>query len=150
MTKGNAQYAPKPDDASVRRFYDALPLGSTKAKHGRDLAKELELDPVNWDRLLRALAETAIIEHGLLVCTGNPGYWRPVSREDAAQSTAWKAAQAARMWERVRAEQMLLEQAFPVAAAPAAVTVFENIAGEAAPLFPDVLPSDAYEQSQRK
>lgn len=145
--KGDSTRAPHVSPEDVKRFFAAVPIGLDNALTARDLAPLLELDPAHADRHLRALVESAIIDHGLLVCTGNPGYWRPRSREEAAPSVGWKKSQAIRMLERVRAEDKLLDQQFSndctgevsspqTDPAPFADTaVFADIVGEPVPLF---------------
>ncbi len=149
--KGSRTLAPTVTAALVRRFYNALPLGKANAVVARHLAPLLELEPAHADRTLRALAESAVIEYDLLVSTGNAGYYRPASRAEAEESIGWKASQAARMFQRVRAEQKLIEAAFPPEAGvlnslkdAGGAGAFHDLIGEAVPLLPDLLPSDTY------
>lgn len=155
--KGDSTRAPHVSHEDVKRFFAAVPVGLDNALTARDLAPLLELEPAHADRHLRALVESAIIDHGLLVCTGNPGYWRPRSREEAAPSVGWKKSQAIRMLERVRAEDKLLDQHFTDSceAQPNDTVPFTDIVGEPVPLFGDAasfagqLPSPQYSVQYR-
>jgi hypothetical protein len=157
MMKGDPTRVPHVTADQVLTFFEAVPIGVDNALTARDLAPLLELEPAHADRALRALVESAIIDHGLLVCTGNPGYWRPVSRDEAAQSVGWKKSQALRMLERVKAEASLLDKEFPAGDGSTAgdglpdtsavftdPTPFVDIVGEPMPLFSEGVLSDSF------
>lgn len=163
--KGDPTRSPHVSAEEVNRFYAALPTGESNALVGRDLAAKLGLDPAHADRVLRALAEAAVLEHGLLVSTGQAGYFKPATREEAERSIRWKASQAARMFERVRAEEALIEKAFPPLPREAPRSEaewvgerdgvrgdgqFYDLVGEPLPLLPDALASDSYLNTEGK
>lgn len=103
--------APKISPEQVNAFYallEAKGRGQTNAVKALEVANQLGYTGPRdtKERLMRALHH-ACIESGRAVCSGNAGYWLPVSMEEVQESTRRWRSQAADM----NAKATLLEQA---------------------------------------
>lgn len=109
-----AQHAPTPPaDDEIKQFYDQLKQhasGQSNAKTARQLVRMMALGR-NGDRRLRLLANAAT-ESGLLVCTGNAGYWLPATEQEAEETIGRLNSQGLRMLERARELRALVARQF--------------------------------------
>lgn len=107
--------APPTTPKQVESFHAYLQThaqGRANAKTARQLAHALHLGR-NGDRLLRALAQKATAR-GLLVCTGNEGYWLPTTPEEAEATIGRIASQGQKMLQRAQELRALVAKQFAV------------------------------------
>lgn len=108
------QHAPTPPaDDEIKQFYDQLrqhASGQSNAKTARQLVRLLNLGR-NGDRRLRQLANAAT-ESGMLVCTGNAGYWLPATEQEAEETIGRLHSQGIKMLERARELRVLVSRQF--------------------------------------
>lgn len=84
--------------------------GRAQAKTARQLSRALGLGK-NGDRILRALAHAAT-EAGVVVCTGNSGYWYPETQAEAEETIGRLYSQGAEMIRRANALRELVSRQF--------------------------------------
>lgn len=104
---------PRVDGEQVSRFVAHLQehaLGRANAQTARQLSRSLHLGP-NGDRLLRALAHAAT-EAGIVVCTGNSGYWLPETQAEAEETIGRLYSQGTEMIRRANALRALVSRRF--------------------------------------
>lgn len=108
------QHAPPPPTSdSVKEFYEFLKknaYGQPNAKTARDISRRMELGR-HGDRILRTLAAAAA-EAGMLVCTGNAGYWIPATEQEAEETIGRLHSQGIKMLERARELRVLVSCRF--------------------------------------
>jgi hypothetical protein len=107
--------APRVTSPQIESLYDYLKAhanGLSNAKTARHLAAALHLGK-NGDRVLRALANAATAS-GLLICTGNEGYWLPATQAEAEETIGRIASQGAKMLQRANELRALVAQKYAV------------------------------------
>lgn len=105
---------PKAKSASVDAFCAYLQQnanGRPNAIFGRHLAVALRLGK-NWDRKLRALANAANAK-GVLVCTGDRGYFIAASFDEVEETIGRLESQALDMLKRIKTIRALAARNFP-------------------------------------
>lgn len=104
-----AQPPKAPTQDEVQRLYDALAPGAEHAKSARELCLDLGMDPTESNcRLIRLWKEHGP-DFGLIICSGQAGYWRYAQWGDDAEMTAMENAQVATMMERQRQRRALIQ-----------------------------------------
>ena len=104
---------PPIDDDQVRAFVEHLQEhahGRANAQTARQLSRSLHLGS-NGDRLLRAWAHAAT-EAGIVVCTGNSGYWFPETQAEAEETIGRLYSQGTEMIRRANALRELVARRF--------------------------------------
>jgi hypothetical protein len=108
------QTAPTIAPEQVQMLYTCLQRhaqGRANAKTARWLVANLGMNKATGDRLLRAIANAAT-ENGLLICTGNAGYWLPDSLAEAEETIGRLHSQGVQMLERAKEMRALVDRHF--------------------------------------
>lgn len=107
------QAAPSIENAQVKRFIAHLTehaRGRAHAKTAKEISRALGLG-VHGDRILRALAHHAT-DDGIVVCTGNAGYWLPETEAEAEETIGRLRSQGVDMLQRADTLSKLVHQQF--------------------------------------
>jgi len=113
MNQQQAAVESEVESSTVEQFYQHLrchAVGRINAIPARDLVEALDLGE-SGDRILRALAHEAN-EQGLLVCTGNDGYYIPTSPDEVSETTGRLRSQAVKMIQRANHLEEIARQHF--------------------------------------
>jgi len=107
---------PHPNNVTADRakaLYDYLHVhafGTANARRAQQIVRDLHLG-ANGDRWLRAAVNVAA-KNGLLICTGNEGYFIPASFEELEETMQRMSGQIAQMSKRLALMRELAQRQF--------------------------------------
>jgi len=99
--------------AAAKALYEYLQRhanGKANARRAQQLMREMNLG-ANGDRWLRAAVNVAA-QNGLLICTGNEGYFIPASFEELEETMQRMSSQIAQMSKRLALMRQLAQRQF--------------------------------------
>lgn len=102
---------PEPSSAELAAFYEALGIGRANARTAQQIATAMNIPGRDADRYLRNLAQHSV-QAGLIVCSGNAGYWRPATAKEVYETIGRLRSQGLLMLERARHLQALADVEF--------------------------------------